>query len=95
VPKCFILVTIFQKFGGSPPPAPLSLRFWWPKVAWFGQIVVFQTDYGEIKTLKNQLRQNFSDVIDITSTKNVTKSVTKFFYLGPPPSKISGYASVR
>jgi len=33
----------------SPPPAPLNLRFWWPKVAWFAQIVVFQTDYDKIK----------------------------------------------
>jgi len=22
-------------------PAPLNLRFWWPAVAWFGQIVLF------------------------------------------------------
>jgi len=33
----------------GPPPAPLNLRYWWPEVAWFGQIVVFQTDYDEIE----------------------------------------------
>jgi len=45
-------VTNFQKSfsaGGFPPPAPFNLRFWWSEVARFGQIVVFQTDYDEIK----------------------------------------------
>jgi len=40
--KCIILVKNFQKSpsaGGIPSLASLSLRFWWPKVAWFGQIV--------------------------------------------------------
>jgi len=50
--KCIILVTKFKKsfsVGGFPPPALLNLRFWWPEVAWFGQIVVFQSDYDENK----------------------------------------------
>jgi len=29
--------------GSPPPPAPLNLRFLWPKVAWFCKIVAFQT----------------------------------------------------
>jgi len=33
----------------------------------FGQIVAFQTDYGEIKLFKYQLWRYFSDVIVITS----------------------------
>jgi len=37
------------KRWGSPPLAPLNLRFGWHKVAWFGQIVLFQTDYDKIK----------------------------------------------
>jgi len=39
-----ILVINFQKSpsnGGSPHLAPSFPRFWWSKVAWFGQIVVF------------------------------------------------------
>jgi len=44
--KCIILVTNFQK---SPPPVPFFSRFWWFKVAWFGQIVFFQTSYDKIK----------------------------------------------
>jgi len=27
---------------GSPPPAPLNVRLWWPEVAWFGQILFFK-----------------------------------------------------
>jgi len=30
-----VLVTDFQKSpsaGGSPPPAPLNLQYWWPEV---------------------------------------------------------------
>jgi len=45
-------VTNFQislSAGGSPPPAPYNLRFWCPKVAWFYQIVFFQTEYDEIE----------------------------------------------
>jgi len=36
---------------------------------------------------------HFSDVIIITSPKNVTKMSQKFSILGLPPIKISGYAS--
>jgi len=43
------------KRWGLCSPASLNLRFWWPKVAWFGQIVVFQTDYDEIELKENQL----------------------------------------
>jgi len=35
--------------GGSPPLAYSFLRFWWFEFAWFGQTVVFQTNYDEIK----------------------------------------------
>jgi len=50
--KCVFEKINFQKSpsaGGSPPPAPLKVPFWWPEVTWFGQTVAFQTDYGEIK----------------------------------------------
>jgi len=55
--KCVILVTNLQKspsVGGALRfnQAPFKLRFWWPKVVWFAQIVVFQSDYDEID-LKN------------------------------------------
>jgi len=45
-------MTNFQKSpsdGEFPPSATLNLWFCWPEVARFGQIVVFQTDYDEIK----------------------------------------------
>jgi len=29
--------------------SPVNLQFRWLEIAWYGQIVVFQTDYGEIK----------------------------------------------
>jgi len=31
----------------APVPPPINLRFWW--LAWFGQFVVFQTDYDDIE----------------------------------------------
>jgi len=34
---------------GSALSAPLILRLWWPNVAWFGQILVFHSDYDEIE----------------------------------------------
>jgi len=37
--KLHFLVTNFQKSpntGGSPLPARLTLRYWWPEYAWFG-----------------------------------------------------------
>jgi len=37
------------KRWGSPPPESSFLQFWWSKVAWFGQIVVFQTNYDKIE----------------------------------------------
>jgi len=30
----------------------LNLRFWWPKVAWFVQSVVFQTNYDKVELKK-------------------------------------------
>jgi len=38
---------IVDKFFLPAPltPAPFNLRFSWPEVSWFGQIVYFQTDY--------------------------------------------------
>jgi len=56
-----ILVKNFQKLpsaGGSPSPSTLNLRFWWPKVAWFDQIGVFQIDYDETE-LKNWVMASF------------------------------------
>jgi len=37
------------KTGSVPPPAPLNLLYWWPEVPWFGQMVVFESDYDKIK----------------------------------------------
>jgi len=72
------------KRWGLSAPSPFNLRFWWLEVAWFAQIVVFQTDYDEIKLQQNQLRYHFSDVIVITSPKNVTKLTSQdFSILGP------------
>jgi len=37
--KMHYLVTNFQKSsstGGFPPPTPLNLQYWWPKLPWFG-----------------------------------------------------------
>jgi len=42
--KYIVLEANFQKSpsaGGSPPPAPLNLQYWWSEVTWFGQIVDF------------------------------------------------------
>jgi len=66
--------------GGSPPPAPLNLQFWWPKVAWFTQIVDFQTDYDEIEFLK----KISSDVIVITLAKNVTILKSQYISIFAP-----------
>jgi len=55
VTKMHYFRTNFQKSlsaGGSPPQRQLYLRFGWSEVAWFGQIVFFQTDYDEIKLWK-------------------------------------------
>jgi len=46
-------------------------------------------------TLPSILVAYFSDVILITTPKNVTKIASQiFFHFRPPPIKISGYASV-
>jgi len=37
------------KRWGFPLPAPLNLQYWWPEVPWFGQMLVFETDYDKIK----------------------------------------------
>jgi len=50
--KCIILVTNFQKsqaLGGSPPPAPLNLRWWWSEVAYWAKF-----------SLSNWLWQNWT-----------------------------------
>jgi len=47
----------------SPSVPSLNLRYWWSKVAWIGQIVVFQTDYDEI-----ELQKISYDVISVTSS---------------------------
>jgi len=51
--------------------------------------LIFQADYDEIELQKNQLLRHFSDVIAITSPKNVNKlNVANFFpILGPSQSK--------
>jgi len=84
--KCAILVTDFRK---SPTPGVSRIWFWWPEVEWLGQIAFFfQTDYDEIKLLRNQLSRNFSDVIIITFPKYVTKLTSQdFSILGPSQSK--------
>jgi len=78
VPKIIILVTNFQKSpsaGGSPPPAPINLRFWWPEVTWFGKIVVCQANYN-----KSELKKISCDVIFVTSSplshRNIVTKVT-------------------
>jgi len=66
----------------------------WLGVAWFGQFVVFQTDYDEIEHKKNQLWRHFSDVIVFTSPKTVTNLLSQDFSildLSPLPIKISSY----
>jgi len=64
---------------------PLNLQYWWLEVSWFGQIVVFEADYNEIK-----LQKYSYDVISATSSPLRPQ---KFFQFGPLPIKISGYAS--
>jgi len=51
------LVINFQKSssaGGPPFSTPLNLRFWWPEVAQFSQIMVFQLIMTKLN-LENQL----------------------------------------
>jgi len=80
--SCIILVTRFQKLpsaGALRPQRTINLQYWWPKVPWFRQIVVFQADYDEIELQK---------IITFTSPKNVTKTRHTFFpNLGPFQSK--------
>jgi len=73
--------------GGSPLPAPLNLRYWWPKV-----VCVFQTDYDEIEFQKNQLLRHFSDVIH---RKTSPKLRHNFFPFCPPPQSKLLATSVR
>jgi len=37
------------KRWGLSVPAPLNLQYWWFKVPWFGQMMVFEADYDDIK----------------------------------------------
>jgi len=69
------------------PPAPINLRFWCPKVARFGQIVLFRTDYDEIKIKKIGYDVIFSDVIVITSPKNVIKITLQNFSILSPSNQ--------
>jgi len=51
----------FQKSPSArsfPPSAPLILQYWWPEVPWFGQMMVFEADYDEIK-LQNIVMTSF------------------------------------
>jgi len=75
-----MLVTNFQK-------SPSFLRFRWSEVAWFGQIVFFQTNYDEVK-----FEKTIYDVISVTSSllrlrKRHQTNVTKFFHYGLPNQK--------
>jgi len=49
--------------GGSASQALLYLQYWWPKVSWFGQIMLFQADCDEI-----ELQKNSYDVTSVTSS---------------------------
>jgi len=49
--------------------------------------MVFQNDYDEIELLKNHLWRRFSDVIVITSQKNVTKIMSQDFLFWAPSLK--------
>jgi len=68
------------------------LQYWWPEVAWFGQIVIFKLIMMK-SNFKKQLWRHISDVITITSPKNVTKITSLFFQFAYPPIKIFDYAS--
>jgi len=85
----------FQKSpsaGDFPFSAPLNLQYWWPEVPWFGKIVVFactsrkyrstwvfEADYVKIE-LQNIVMTLFSDVMAITSPRNVTKITSHIFF---------------
>jgi len=80
--KSIISVTNFLKSpsaGGFSPPAPLNLRFWWPKVTWYGQILFFQADYDEIE-IKKAVMTSWP----LCHRKMSPKKVTKFSILGLP-----------
>jgi len=90
VSKMHYLATNFQKSPsaeGSPLPAPLNLRFWWPEVTWFGEIVVFQTDYDEVELQKISVMAS-----SLCPRKTSPNWRQKIFPFGPLPTKISGYA---
>jgi len=70
---------IFQCWGASPP-APFNLQFWWSEVARFGQIMVFEIDYDEIKHKK-------SAMTPFQSRLRHRNSGTKMFHFGPLQSK--------
>jgi len=55
---------------------------------------VFSSWLWRNRTLKSQLLRHFSDVITITTSKNVPKIKSQNFSILGPPIKISGYASV-
>jgi len=96
--KCTILATNLQKSpiaGCFPPPAPLNLQYWWPKVPWFGQIVffVFEGDYNEIE-FQNIVLTSFQWHHHNYVTENDTKITSqKLFQFGSLSIKISGYVS--
>jgi len=78
----------FAKRWGSPPPTSLNLQCWWPEVPWFGKIVFFLADYGEIALQKSY------DVISVPLSslryrKTTPKQRHNFFPTWALPIKIS------
>jgi len=51
--------------------ARFTFRYWWTEVTWFGQIVLFHSDYDEIELLKISY-----DVISVTSPQTITSQTT-------------------
>jgi len=64
-----------------------TFLYWWSEVAWFGQIVVFQTDYGEIELLNISVTSS-----QLCHRKTSPKKRPKNFPFWLLPIKISGYA---
>jgi len=93
--KCVILITNFEtslSVKDLRPLRPFNLQFWWLEVAWFTQIVFFQTIMTKLNFKKSivtsfQWRHRYY----ITKEGHHT-NVTRFFNFEPLLIKTSGYA---
>jgi len=71
------------KHWGLSTSGPLNLQYWWPEVTWYGQIVVFQSDYDEIELPTKSVMTSFQ----WRNHNYISKKCHNIFDVGPLPIK--------